>query len=169
MPQSFQKCGYKDCFSAAVSGEMPHVRASPGNMASLQHTRTCKPGSKHRTQLGAFQEMKVCPAVPIKSQGHLCEPWSAVQVREETRLPPGASKFITNKYKLCYSCTSRKEYSRDTEFVLVGQCQKGRTQHCLYTWNFHILHLELKTTLPGFIFCCCFCKQDVHLQSLSMA
>lgn len=24
------------------------------------------------------------------------------------------------------------------------------SHHCLYTWNFHILHLELKTTLPFF-------------------
>lgn len=67
--------------SSAVSGEMPHVRASPGIMASLQHTRTYK----QRTQWGTFQEMEAWPAVPILSQGHLCEPWSAVQIREETR------------------------------------------------------------------------------------
>lgn len=48
-------------------------------------------------------------------------------------------------------------------------CQKGRTHHCLKTWNFYILHLELKTTLSGPIFCCFFCKKNAHLQSLSIA
>lgn len=43
--QPFLNCsGYKNCFSAPVSEKMPHVRASPGTMASLQHTRTCKAG-----------------------------------------------------------------------------------------------------------------------------
>lgn len=122
-----------------------HPCSTPGS-ASLVH------GSKHRTQQGAFQEMEACPVVPILSQGHLCEPWSAVQVRQKTRGPPGASKFITNKCNLSYSCTPRKACSRSTEFVLVRQCQKGRTHHCLYTCNFHILHCELKTTLPDPIF-----------------
>lgn len=48
-------------------------------------------------------------------------------------------------------------------------CQKGRTKHCLYIWSRHVLHLELKTVLPGPIFCCFSCKEDAHLQSPSTA
>lgn len=35
-------------------------------------------------------------------------------------------------------------------------CQKGSIHHCLYTWNVHILHVELKTTLCGPIFAASF-------------
>lgn len=48
-------------------------------------------------------------------------------------------------------------------------CQKGRTNHCLYIWSCHVLHLELKTALPGPISCCFFYKQGAHLQSPSTA
>lgn len=79
---------------------------------------------------------------------------------KKTRGPPGASKFITNNCNLPYFCTPRKECFKVHR--ILGQCKKGRTHHCLYTWNFHILHLELKTTFPGPNFCCFFCKQNSH-------
>lgn len=38
--------------------------------------------------------MEACPAVPTLSQGHLCEPWSAVQTRKDHQELPNSS--LTN-------------------------------------------------------------------------
>lgn len=66
MPQPFLNCGYKNCLGAAVSGEMPCVRTSPGNMASLQHTGICKPGPWQQAQdtAGSFLEDGGLPSCP---------------------------------------------------------------------------------------------------------
>lgn len=170
MPWPFLNCGYKNCLGAAVSGEMPHVRASPGNMASLQHTRICKPGPWQQAQdtAGSFLGdggLPSCPHTVTRTSLWTleCCTGQAKKQEDHQELP---NSSLTNA-----TCPTpahpEKNVSKDTEFVILGQCKKGRTHHCLYTWNFHILHFELKTTFPGPNFCCFFCKQNSHASFVS--
>lgn len=96
LPQPLLNCGSKKHFSAAASGQVPQLRASPGNTASLQHEwlkitslgGSLVHGDKHRTELGDVQEMEapaICPHSAALALGHPCEPWRAAQLREETR------------------------------------------------------------------------------------
>lgn len=78
-PQPFLNCGSKNHFSAAALRQMPHVRASLGKTASLQHMSSFRPPAlgaawSVATSTGHSQEpskrWRFLPAVPIPSHWH---------------------------------------------------------------------------------------------------
>lgn len=165
MPQPFLNCRSKNHFSAAASGQMPHVGASPGNTASLQHT------SSFRSQaLGAACSM-------VRSAGHSWDLPRRWRLPTAVSIPPHWHKDIPVSPRVLHSSGKKQDdhqelpnstlttatcsspahpggsVQRKWNLSLWRQdcfrCQKGRTNHCLYIWNCHVLHLELKTALPG--------------------
>lgn len=170
MPQPFLNCRSKNYFSAATSGQMTHVGASPGNTASLQHTSSFRPQA-----LGAAWSM-------VWSAGHSWDPPRRWRLPTAVSIPPHWHKDIPVSPRVLHSSGKKQDDHQELPDSMLTtatcsspahpggsvqrkwnsslwrqdcfRCQKGRTNHCLYIWNCHVLHLELKTTLPWPQFCC---------------
>lgn len=164
-PSLFLNCRSKNYFSAAASGQMTYVGASPGNTASPQHTSSFRPQA-----LGAAWSM-------VRSTGHSWDLPRRWRLPTAVSIPPHWHKDIPVSPRVLHSSGKKQDdhqelpnstlttatcsspahpggsVQRKWNLSLWRQdcfrCQKGRTNHCLYIWNCHVLHLELKTTLPG--------------------
>ena len=162
-----------------------HVRASPRNTASLQHTSSFRPQAlgtawSMATSIGHSWELprgrRLPPAVPMPPHWHKDIPvnpgvlHSSGKKQDDHQELPNSSLTTATRSSPAYPGGS---VQRKRNLSLWRQdcfrCQKRRTNHCLYIWSCHVLHLELKTALPGPTFCCFSCKQDAPLQSPSTA
>lgn len=125
--------GYKNCFSAPVSEEMPYVRASPVNMASLQHTRTCKADPQQQAQ---------DTAASLPGDGRLAQlsPYSHkdISVNPEVLYRSGKKQDdyqeLPNSSLTNATCPNPAHPENNVQGTQnFSLCQKGSTHHCLYT------------------------------------
>lgn len=115
------------------------VKASPVNAVFLQHTNSCRPQG-----LGAAWPMST-------STGHIPQRWRWTPLGDPGNQQDSLQDLL-NSLLTASLCRER-----------TCNCQKGKTNHCLYIWSCHTSNMELKTVLPGCIFGCFSSKQDTQL------
>lgn len=94
-PLPFLNCGFKKHFSAAESGQTLHVRASPVNSVSLQHTNSCRPQALGAAWVMATSAGHTWDIFPRDGGEHPCETESAAQLRKN-KTTTRSSQFIAN-------------------------------------------------------------------------